>query len=207
MREWPIDERPVPGNWWIPDNPGRRVPGVLERRPAGHGVLRLNDVLLEPPGNDFWRLRSEPIPLILGDTGGLRTVSLINCFEFDRSSPLSRAPGPKSQTFGVQYSLITSIIGGENDPSASQNPDPPVHSVWTRFITCELRIVGQDLVDRLPGSQLPQDRADGDTRATHAWQAPHTSRVDGDAFEGHGANVGPDEVAGRHDPISSDQWK
>src|SRR4051794_33788674 len=96
----PTKDEQVAGAWWVATDPEHRVAGVLERDSAGHGVLRLEDVLVEPPGGERRRRQSEPIPLNLGDTGsGIGRVSLIDCFESNRSNAEGWAPGPKSQSF------------------------------------------------------------------------------------------------------------
>jgi hypothetical protein len=123
----------ITGAWWVASDPNKRVPGVLERKPAGHGVLRVEGVLVRPP-HELAPIDPEPIALILGETGdGRGRVSLIDCYESDRSNTEGWAPGPSSQSFAARFTLAshTALIG--DDATVLEQPDPLIHAVWTRL--------------------------------------------------------------------------
>lgn len=127
------EERPVPGEWWAADSPDRRVPGVLTRSPAGQGRLRLEDILVHHPGGPFGSDPLRPVALIVGQVQASRsTVALINCFESSRDIAGERWPGPKSQSFTVEYTLI-SHVGGKTQTDPQEEPDPLIHGLWARL--------------------------------------------------------------------------
>lgn len=130
-----IDEgREIAGLWWLPSNPAHRVAGVLGRGPAGNGVLRLENVLMEPePSN---RIPSDPTqtPLIVGETGsGPHGVTLIDCYESHRWNAEGWTPGPKSQSFTARYSLVSLGSADQDDPTKPEGHDPLIARVWTRL--------------------------------------------------------------------------
>jgi hypothetical protein len=127
------EERPQPGEWWIPGASDRRVAGVLTRTNAGQGRLELEDILIEHPEGALGSNPLQPVELIIGEVGTSRSaVTLMNCFESSRDNAGGWWPGPKSQAFTAQYTMTYHLRGGANTRVHEQR-NPLVDTVWTRL--------------------------------------------------------------------------
>lgn len=126
-------ERAIPGEWWVPEDPDRRIAGVLTRSKAGQGRLQLEDILIEHPGGASARDPLQPVEVIMGEVWTSRSaVTLINCFESSRDNVGGWWPGPKSQEFTAQYTM-TYILRGDTGSDLHGQRNPLVHMVWARL--------------------------------------------------------------------------
>lgn len=113
---------PHKGVWWLPEDPGRTVPGVLRREPDGHGVLTLEGALVSP-SSPYTSIGS--VPMIRGKSAnGMEAYTLVNCWEAARENIGYNLNGPRSQGFGALYSLIHCAV---------EAVDPPISAVWARL--------------------------------------------------------------------------
>jgi hypothetical protein len=127
------EERPLPGEWWVPENPDRRIAGVLTRSKAGHGRLQLEDILIEHPDGARVTDPLQPVKMIVGEVWTSRSVvTLINCFESSRDNAGGWWPGPKSQEFTAEYTMKY-LARGDAGSGLHRHGNPLVYMVWARL--------------------------------------------------------------------------